>query len=344
MIVTFNGRETIGRSLPALLPELQSGDELVVCDNASTDGTADAVLELAPRAKLVRNERNEGFSAACNAGAAASSGELILFLNPDAVVAPGFGEAIRRPLADRRGWSAWMGLVTMEGGRLVNTSGGIVHFTGISWAGQVGRPVGEARRERGEVGFASGACLAVDRARFIEVGAMPSDFFLYHEDVDLSLRLRLAGGRIGVEPSAQVDHDYHFHKGAAKWRMLERNRWATVIRTYPGALLLLLLPALFVADLAVLAAAAAAGWAPQKLLASADLVRALPRLLRERRRIQRTRRIGPHEFARHLAADLSSPYLGRAASSRPVRVALGAYWRVVLAVLRAPRTRVTSAR
>ena len=44
---------------------------------------------------------------------------------------------------------------------------------------------------------------------------MPEQFFLYHEDVDLSLRLRLAGGRLGVEPAARVDHDYEFDKGAA---------------------------------------------------------------------------------------------------------------------------------
>ena len=58
---------------------------------------------------------------------------------------------------------------------------------------------------------------------------------MYHEDVDLSLRLRLAGGRLGVEPAAVVDHDYEFAKGAAKWRLLERNRWATIVRCYPGA-------------------------------------------------------------------------------------------------------------
>ena len=80
------------------------------------------------------------------------------------------------------------------------------------------------------------------RRRSIEVGGFPEEFFLYHEDVDLSLRVRLAGGRLGVAAGARVDHDYEFEKGPEKWRCLERNRWATLIRTYPAALLFVLMP------------------------------------------------------------------------------------------------------
>ena len=116
-----------------------------------------------------------------------------------------------------------MGLVTMDGGRSVNTSGGVIHFTGISWAGQVGKPVEDARAGPREVAFASGACLAVPREVWASVGGFPASFFMYCEDVDLSLRLRLSGGRVGVEPSAVVDHEYDFHKGGAKWRLRRTN-------------------------------------------------------------------------------------------------------------------------
>jgi N-acetylglucosaminyl-diphospho-decaprenol L-rhamnosyltransferase len=335
VVVTHNCREAVQRSLPPLIEQLGADDELIVVDNASADGTAATVRELAPGSKLVEPGRNLGFAAGSNAGAERASGELLLFLNPDAIVAPGFREAIERPLTDARGWAAWMGLVTAERGRVVNTEGGVVHFTGIAWAGGAGRALerNAADGSRREVAFASGACLAIPTERWKQAGGFPAQYFLYHEDVDLSLRVRLAGGRVGIEPGAQVDHEYEFEKGAAKWRYMERNRWATIVRTYPGSLLALLLPGLLATEVALIGLSIAGGWGRQKLLAWIDLAGWLPRLLRERRAIQARRRVSAGAFAAALTAELSSPYLGQVAAVAPLRRALRAYWAAVRAIL-----------
>jgi GT2 family glycosyltransferase len=210
----------------------------------------------------------------------------------------------------------------------VNTSGGVVHFTGIAWAGHAA--AGGPR----EVAFVSGACLAVPRRVWERAGGFSEPYFMYQEDVDLSLRLRLAGGRLGVEPAAVVDHDYAFAKGPAKWRLLERNRWATIVRCYPGGLLLAVAPALLATEIALLVVAAAGGWLPQKLAAAGDTLWALPRLVRERRAVQATRTVSAAQFASWLTPDLGSPFLGRAGRSALLRGALRAYWRLVLAALR----------
>jgi GT2 family glycosyltransferase len=336
VVVPRNSREAVGRSLSPLTGQLRDDDELIVVDNASADGTADGVRELAPRAVVVEPGENLGFAAGSNLGAGRATGELLLFLNPDAVVTPGFRDAIERPLAEDRGWAAWMGLVTEQGGRVINTEGGVVHFTGIAWAGGVGSEVDYAaeRGQAAEVGFASGACLAVPRAGWKRAGGFAGDFFLYHEDVELSLRLRLAGGRIGIERAAAVDHEYEFEKGPAKWRYVERNRWATILRTYPALLLALVAPALAATELALVPIAVAGGWGGEKLHAWAELARRLPGLLRERRAIQARRAVTAGEFAAALTAELDSPYLGRVGRFAPLRWALRAYWSVVRAVLR----------
>ena len=335
MIVAWNSREELSRTIPPLLAELGDGDELLVVDNASDDGTAGLVAELAPNARVIARETNEGFAAGANAGAREARGDLLVLLNPDAVPRPGFADAIRRPLGDGRGWAAWMALVTAEDGRVVNTLGGALHFTGIAWAGGAGDPV-PAGLAPAEVPFLSGAALAIPRETWAAVGGFSERYFLYHEDVDLSLRLRLEGGGIGIEPAAVVDHDYEFSSRPEKWRYLERNRWASVLRDYPAPLLALLTPALLLTELALIPISILGGWGRQKWDANFDVLRALGPTLRERRVIQSERRVSAGEFAAFLTPDLDSTFLGRAASFAPLRWGLRAYWRVVRWLLRAP--------
>jgi GT2 family glycosyltransferase len=343
VIVAWNSREELARTLPALLPELLEGDELIVVDNASNDGTREAIAAQAPNARILRMGRNAGFAGGCNAGAAVARGDLLVILNPDAAPLPGFGEAIRRPWVEERGWAAWQALIADKGATRINSAGNPVHFTGIVWAGGHGRPIGDAP-PAGEVPALSGACLAIPRTTWEEAGGFPERFFLYHEDVDLSLRLRLRGGTLGIEPAAVVDHDYEFGARELKWRWLERNRWAFLIRVYPTSLLVLVAPALLATELALIPVAISGGWGRQKLAASIDVVRWLPRLLRERRQVQATRAVSAAQFAECLTPDLDSPFIGGVVRSAPVRIALRAYWRVVRLLLRtasnSPSTRL----
>jgi N-acetylglucosaminyl-diphospho-decaprenol L-rhamnosyltransferase len=319
--------------LPPLLAELREGDELIVVDNHSPDDSAAVVAALAPRAQVVRMGRNRGFAGGVNVGASAATGDLLVILNPDAIPRPGWGEAIRRPWRESRGWSAWQGLVAGEGGTTINSAGNPCHFTGIVWAGQHGEALAAAPGP-GEVTSLSGACLAVPLEVWRRHGGFAPKFFMYHEDVDLTLRLRLAGEMTAIEPTAVVTHDYEFTASAGnKFRWLERNRLAMLVRLYPGSLLLLLAPALLATEAALLLAAAAGGWGGQKLRADAEVVAWLPRLLRERRALRRERTISAAEFAASLTPDLDSPFIPAVARSGPARLALRTYWRLVRALL-----------
>jgi GT2 family glycosyltransferase len=332
LIVAYESRDDLTQTLPALLAEIGDGDELIVVDNKPGDGSADLVRDRAPAARIVATGENSGFAGGCNAGAAEASGDLLVILNPDAAPQPGFGEAIRRPWTDERGWDAWQALVTDGSGERVNSAGNPVHFTGIVWAGGHGRPVAEAP-PAGEVVAASGACLAIPLANWRRLGGFSAEFFMYHEDVDLSVRLWSAGGAVGIEPSAVVAHAYEFGASADKWRWLERNRLAFLVRDYPGALLLLLAPGLLATELALLAVAVGGGWVGQKLRADLEFLRWLPRLVRERREVQARRTISAGEFAARLTPDLDSELISPLVRSRPARLLLRSYWRLVRALL-----------
>jgi N-acetylglucosaminyl-diphospho-decaprenol L-rhamnosyltransferase len=333
VVVCHDSAGDLAATLPALTPQLGPADELVVVDNASRDGTARAARELAPAATVIETGANLGFAGGCHAGARASTAPLLLFLNPDAVPAPGCIEALAACAERRPGWGAWQALVTMDGGRLVNTAGNEVHFLGFGWAGRCGAPVAAVDGAAAEVGFASGAALVVRRVAWDAAGGFDPRYFMYGEDLDLSLRLRLAGWGIGIEPRAVVEHGYVFEKGAYKWFYLERNRWWTIVGAYPGRLLALLAPALLAFEVALLAAAWRGGWLGAKLRAQAAVVRLLPAMVRRRRAVQATRRTEVGAFAAALTASLDSPYLAGAARVPGVRAAQAAYWRAVRAAL-----------
>jgi GT2 family glycosyltransferase len=174
--------------------------------------------------------------------------------------------------------------------------------------------------------------MVVRRWVWEQLGGLDPSYFLYSEDLDLGLRIWLAGHRVGVVPAARVVHDYEFDKGAAKWFWLERNRWRTILSVYPARLLVLLAPALVAVELVVVAAAARDGWLTTKLRANVAAVRDLGGTLRRRRRVQATRRIGGRAFASRLTASLDSAHLPVRAEHWTAR-AQAVYWAAVQRML-----------
>ncbi|MCK9247464.1 MAG: glycosyltransferase family 2 protein [Solirubrobacteraceae bacterium] len=329
VLVTHDSADDLPGTLGALAPQLQAGDEVVVVDNASRDDSATVARRALPAATVIEPGVNLGFAAGCNRGVAAGHGDLVLLLNPDAVPAPGFLDALRGAAAGHPTWGAWQALVTLPGGRAVNSSGNHVHFLGFGWAGGHDDPIERAHDAPRTIGFASGAAMVVRRAAWDAAGGFQDHYFMYGEDLDLSLRLRLAGWELGVVPAARAEHDYAFVKGDYKWFHLERNRWWTIVGAYPRRLLLLLLPALVAFEIALLPAAAAGGWLRPKLRAQRAVVRDLPAMVRHRRTVQATRTISARTFADGLTPGLDSPFLAGAARIPGIAAALRGFWAVV---------------
>ncbi|MGL4311954.1 MAG: glycosyltransferase family 2 protein [Paracoccaceae bacterium] len=185
--------------LPAMLASVSEGVAVVLVDNASTD--AEALRDVAERygARLIRNDENRGFGVACNQGAAVATTEFLLFLNPDAELGDGALEAL---VAAARHYPA----ASAFNPRIAEADGS-PYFKRKShmmprreWMRR-GWPEADS-----EVTVLSGAALFVRRKDFEAVGGFDPQIFLYHEDDDLSLRLRHQRGPIMFVRDALVRH------------------------------------------------------------------------------------------------------------------------------------------
>jgi hypothetical protein len=336
VVVTHESAEDLPPLLDALLAQLRPDDELVIVDNGSTDASAAVARHAGERVTVVETGANLGFAGGCHVGARATAAALLLFLNPDCKPEPGCLDQLRAAAAERPEWGAWQAAVLLPDAT-INTDGGIVHYLGMGWAGDCGKPADQLPSAPREAAFPSGAAMVVRRGTWERLGGLDSSYFLYGEDLDLGLRVWLAGQRVGVVPAARVIHRYEFEKGGEKWFWLERNRWRTVLSVYPAPLLLLLAPVLLAAELALLAVAARDGWLSKKLRAQAAVLTGLPHTFRRRRSVQATRRVSTSTFASLLTASLDSPFLP-AANVRWADHAQRGYWALARRLLGATRS------
>jgi N-acetylglucosaminyl-diphospho-decaprenol L-rhamnosyltransferase len=331
VVVTYNSAGHLPTLLSALLNQLGPEDELVVVDNASSDDSPNIARQAGERVRLLETGANLGFAGGCHAGARATRAPLLLFINPDSQPEEGCLDQLRAAAAAHPTWGAWQAAVLLPDGN-INTDGGIVHYLGMGWAGDCGKPKASLPEGPREVGFPSGAALVVRRSTWEQLGGLDSSYFLYGEDLDLGLRVWLAGQGVGVVPSARVIHRYEFEKGTEKWFWLERNRLRTVLSVYPRGLLVLLAPGLLGAEIALLAMATANGWLRAKLRAQLAVLTGLPQTRRRRRSVQATRRLTASQFAAHLTASLDSEYVPMNATGVAARMQ-SAYWNAIRGVL-----------
>ncbi len=246
--MNYNAGRLLWRCLESVMSALADDCEVVLVDNASSDGSADRLELLFPRVTMVRLGTNAGFGAGNNLGARLAHGQYLVFLNPDTIPQPGWLEALLAPLETE----ASVGLTTAkillaDQPERVNACGNDVHLTGLTLCRGMGEPAARYVDEE-EVGAVSGAAFAIRREVFEVLGGFDEDFFMYMEDTDLSLRARLAGWRIMLAPESQVWHTYRLRFGPHKVFYQERNRYVMLLKCLRWPTLVALLPALLLAE------------------------------------------------------------------------------------------------
>jgi hypothetical protein len=207
IIVSFNAREDLGRCLAALRESPPATTtEVIVVDNASSDGSADLAREQTG-VRVIDAGANLGFSRANNLGIRSSSGDLVLLLNSDTIVPAGAIDALVAEL-DRDVAVAIVGPRLVDGqGRAELSFGPMI--SPLNELRQQWRAHGDVERRtrrRQYPDWVSGACLLVRRADAEAAGLLDERYFMYTEDVDFCAAVRAHGRKVLFTPDVQVVH------------------------------------------------------------------------------------------------------------------------------------------
>ena len=212
VIVTWNGRALLERFLPSVLASTYPALEIVVADNASTDGTAAWLAERDTSVRVVQHPDNWLFARGNNAAVPATTGELLLFLNNDVEVPPGWLEPLVAAMQPDVA-AAQPKLLQLDDRtrfEYAGASGGFLDRDGIPFTR--GRLFSTLEADHGQyddardVDWATGAALLVRRDAFEAAGGFDERFGMHMEEIDLCWRLRRAGWRVRVAPASRVYH------------------------------------------------------------------------------------------------------------------------------------------
>jgi GT2 family glycosyltransferase len=220
IVVSYNTREMTLECLRSVFAETNQPFELIVVDNASSDGSVAAIAAEFPGVRLMAEIENHGFAKANNMAAAHGSGEYLLLLNPDTIVLEG---AIDRLLAFARRVpeaGVWGGR-TLYGDRSLNPTNCWRRMTVWSLASQVVglsslfrrnalfNPEGYGgwlRDSEREVDIVTGCFLLIRRELWRELGGFDLSYVMYGEEADLCVRAQATGARPRITPEAQIVH------------------------------------------------------------------------------------------------------------------------------------------
>jgi GT2 family glycosyltransferase len=311
IVVNANGGELLERSLHGVEEQTLPPRRVVVVDNASTDGSVDSLEERHTSVEVLRLEENVGFGAANNiAVRAASDCEWVALLNPDAFPEPRWLEALLEAARRQPEFSFFASrlLLADDPGRLDGT-GDVYHVSGLAFRRDHGQPVSSVARPGAEVFSPCAAAAMYRRSAFVDAGGFDEPYFAYFEDLDLAFRLRLAGHRCLYVPESTVLHVGSPTTGRTSDFSIfhaQRNMVWTYAKNMPSPLVWLYLPAHVLVNLLALAGYSFRGQARVVWSAKRDALRALPRVLAERRRLQADRRADAWQLRRLMGKGLEA--------------------------------------
>jgi GT2 family glycosyltransferase len=241
IVLNYNGRPWLTGCLDALAAQTGAPPfEVILVDNASTDGSAEFVTARYPSVAVLRNATNAGFAAGNAAGAKRAAGRWLVFLNNDTVAASNWLARLHAPAVRGSYALVTSKVVFMDAPETLDSAGDGYLRAGGAFKRGHGVPAADYPLSQ-EVFGACGAAFLISRSVYEAVGGFDEAFFMVYEDVDLSYRARLAGSRCWYAADAVVRHAGSATLGVASPDAVfygQRNLEWTWIKNTPGSLLI----------------------------------------------------------------------------------------------------------
>lgn len=338
-VINFNGAGVLGNSLAAACQLRHRFDEMLVIDNGSSDGSADSVARDYPPFRVVRLASNLGAGGARNAGLREARNARILFIDNDVALTDRCITRLGEALADYPSASLAAATIVYAHKRdTIQYDGAQCHFLGAQVLLDENRLIASVPPAVREVGSLSTCAFLADRSRLPAGVTFDETYFYMFEDHDFGIRVRMqASGVLSVTDA------YCYHGTGTEGLSIRqlgtystkriyyliRNRWLVILKNFSFRTLLVLTPFYLIYEMAQGAIAIKKRWHREWLQALVWIMRNFPAVLRERRKVQATRRVGDREFL--VGGPL--PFRGELTAGRVERFLLGllngaarAYW------------------
>jgi GT2 family glycosyltransferase len=298
VVLNWNGRRWLEGCFSALLANTDIKFQAWLVDNGSTDDSLTLVEQRFPWVTILPLGVNLGFGAAYNRAARLISAPLMVLLNNDTLVQPGWLAALVDDIrAHPRAAVVGAKLLYIDRPTIVNHAGGRLTPLGAAYDEGFGCPDGPRFDHAGTVGCATGAAMIVRREALLEIGGFDERYFAYFEDADLCWRFWLRGWTARYQPASRVLHAYGGSTGTGRFAAFrishcQTNRLQNMVKLLEARTLTWAVPASLAYDALRLATALRAGRhseAAAIVRGTRAFVRLVPRLLPDRRKIQNTR-------------------------------------------------------
>ncbi|MCX6744225.1 MAG: glycosyltransferase family 2 protein [Candidatus Parcubacteria bacterium] len=336
ILVNYNGKKYLPDCLASLcnLDYPQDDYKIIFVDNASTDDSLAYAQNSFPSLEFIKNNENLGFAAGNNVGMAralAENFDYLFLINQDTISEKDIlTKLIQLAETDPQIAAVQPRLMLHPDQDKINSLGNSIHYLGFGFSGG-GYQEFDGNLEPKEIAYASGAAVLIKKEVLEKIGLFAADFFMYHEDLDLGWRMRMAGYKIMLAPGAVVYHKYEFSKSIKKYYFMERNRFICLLENYKLGTLILVLPALLAMESGLFIFSIKSGFWREKLKVYGYFLSLnnWHKILGERREKTAKRVIGDAEIANLFTGKIEFQEIDNWVLKYIANPVFNAYWQII---------------